>query len=169
MSQKSQKVRAFTVMCRFGDFRNFLPAVSDRFFKNLKSEIDQIEKDERSFGNQIMQRIKNYEDKNIINRFQIIKKDSIQNDLIQHAREKEFKVVYTDYSAHKLQFLSGGSPNFVEFYSNPYTGWKRLAKVRDYTNFAVFVPEGKNQVIYETHLKNNKISCNREKIKKLLA
>ena len=109
-----------------------------------------------------------YEDKNIINRFQIIKKDSIQNDLIQHAREKEFKVVYTDYSAHKLQFLSGGSPNFVEFYSNPYTGWKRLAKVRDYINFAVFVPEGKNQMIYETHLKNNKISCNKEKIKKYL-
>ena len=35
-------------------------------FKNLKSEIDQIEKDERSFGNQIMQRMKNYEDKKLI-------------------------------------------------------------------------------------------------------
>ena len=35
-------------------------------YKNLKSEIDQIEKDERSFGNQIMQRKKNYEDKKLI-------------------------------------------------------------------------------------------------------
>ena len=36
-SKKSQKFRAFTVMCRFGDFRNFLPAVSGRFLKNHKS------------------------------------------------------------------------------------------------------------------------------------
>ena len=37
LSKKSQKVRAFTVMCRFGDFRNFLRAVSGRFLKNRKS------------------------------------------------------------------------------------------------------------------------------------
>ena len=76
--------------------------------------------------------------------------------------------MYTDFSAHKSQFLSGGSPSFVEFYSKPYYGWKRLAKVRDYINFAVFVPEGKNQMVYETHLKNNKINCIKEKIKKYL-
>ena len=34
-------------------------------------------------------------------------------------RENNSKVIYTDYSAHKLQFLSGGNPNFVEFYPNP--------------------------------------------------
>ncbi len=109
-----------------------------------------------------------YKNMNVLNGFQVIKKDSTHNDLIKYARQKQFDVVYTDYSAHKLQFLSGGNPSFVEFYRNPYRGWKRLAKTRDYINFAVFVPEGKNQVIYETHLKNNKISCNREKIKKYL-
>ena len=35
-------------------------------FKNLKSEFNQIEKDERSFSNQIIQRKKNYEDKKTI-------------------------------------------------------------------------------------------------------
>ena len=35
-------------------------------FKNLKSEFNQIEKDERSFSNQIIQRKKNYEDKKAI-------------------------------------------------------------------------------------------------------
>ena len=109
-----------------------------------------------------------YKDQNIINGFQILKKDPIHNDLIRHAREKQFDVVYTSYGAHKLQFLSGGNPNFVEFFSNPYRGWKRRTKTRDYVNFSVLVPEGKNQPIYEAHLKKNKISCNRERLKEYL-
>ena len=36
-AKKSKKFRAFTVVCRFGDFQNFLPAVSDRFLENHKS------------------------------------------------------------------------------------------------------------------------------------
>ena len=94
--------------------------------------------------------------------------DQIHNDLIRHAREKQIDVVYTSYGAHKLQFLSGGNPNFVEFFSNPYRGWKRRTKTRDYVNFSVLVPEGKNQPIYEAHLKKNKISCNRERLKEYL-
>ena len=105
-----------------------------------------------------------YKDRNIINGFSILKKDTITDDLIRYAREKQFQAVYTDYSAHKLQFLSGGNPNFVEFHSYPEHGWIRRIKAGWMPNFAVFLREGKNLAVYESHLKDRKISCHRENL-----
>ena len=105
-----------------------------------------------------------YKDLNIINGFSILKKDTITDDLIRYARKKQFQAVYTDYSAHKLQFLSGGNPNFVEFHSNPEHGLVRREKMGEMPNFAVFVPEGKHLAVYESHLKDRKISCHRENL-----
>ena len=106
-----------------------------------------------------------YKNMNVLNGFQVIKKDSTHNDLIKYSKEKQFDVVYTDYNAHKLQFLSGGNPSFVEYYSNPYRGWERRNRTYNLPNFAVLISENsKNVSLYENFLKATKITCEREKI-----
>jgi hypothetical protein len=110
-----------------------------------------------------------YKNMNVLNGFQVIKKDSTHNDLIKYARQKQFDVVYTDYYAHKLQFLSGGNPSFVEFYRNPYRGWERIKQTANLLNFAVFISENsKNVSVYENFIKATKITCDREKVSKYL-
>jgi len=110
-----------------------------------------------------------YKNMNVLNGFQVIKKDSIHNDLIKYARQNQFDVVYTDYYAHKLQFLSGGNPSFVEFYRNPYRGWERIKQTINLPNFAVFISENSKDVsVYENFIKATKITCDREKVSKYL-
>jgi hypothetical protein len=96
--------------------------------------------------------------------YSILKKDTDYHNLIKYAREKNFEAVYTGYWAHKLNFLSGGNPLFVEFYSNPFQGWKRLEKAIILNDFAVLIPDNKNLKIYETYIKIKNIDCNRENI-----
>jgi hypothetical protein len=110
-----------------------------------------------------------YKNMNVLNGFQVIKKDSTHSDLIKYARQKQFDVVYTDYSAHKLQFLSGGNPSFVEFYRNPIRGWERIKQTANLPNFAVFISENsKNVSVYENFIKATKITCDRERVSKYL-
>ena len=110
-----------------------------------------------------------YKNMNVLNGFQVIKKDSTHSDLIKYARQKQFDVVYTDYSAHKLQFLSGGNPSFVEFYRNPIRGWERIKQTANLPNFAVVISENsKNVSVYENFIKATKITCDREKVSKYL-
>ena len=96
--------------------------------------------------------------------FYTLKKDSNYDDLIKYVREKKFQAIFTDYNAHKLNFLSRGNPLFVEFHSNPFTGWKRLKKATLSNNWAVLVPDGKNLKIYEAYIKTKKIDCSRQNI-----
>jgi hypothetical protein len=102
---------------------------------------------------------------NIVDGFSIIEKEVPSQSLIRYARDKQFDVVYTNYNAHKLQFLSGGNPSFVEYYNNPYRGWERKNRAFNLPNFAVFIPENsKNVSLYENFLKATRITCEREKI-----
>jgi len=101
--------------------------------------------------------------------YSILKKDTYYDGLIKYAREKNFEAVYTGYMAHKLNFLSGGNPLFVEFYSNPFQGWKRLKKAIILNDFAVFIPDDKNLKIYETYIKAKNIDCIRENIQSYIA
>ena len=106
-----------------------------------------------------------YNKKNIVDGFSIIGKEVPSQSLIRYARDKQFDVVYTNYNAHKLQFLSGGNPSFVEYYNNPYRGWERKNRAFNLPNFAVFIPENsKNVSLYENFLKATRITCEREKI-----
>ena len=106
-----------------------------------------------------------YNKKNIVDGFSIIEKEVPSQSLIRYARDKQFDVVYTNYNAHKLQFLSGGNPSFVEYYNNPYRGWERKNRAFNLPNFAVFIPENsKNVSLYENFLKATRITCEREKI-----
>jgi hypothetical protein len=105
-----------------------------------------------------------YKSQNIMTGYSILKKDTDYHNLIKYAREKNFEAVYTGYWAHKLNFLSGGNPLFVEFYSNPFQGWKRLEKAIILNDFAVLIPDNKNLKIYETYIKIKNIDCNRENI-----
>ena len=105
-----------------------------------------------------------YKSQNIMTGLSILKKDTNYDDLIKYARENKFQAVYTGYMAHKLNFLSGGNPLFVEFHSNPFQGWKRLKKTFILKDFAVLIPNGKNLRIYETYIKTKNINCNRGNI-----
>jgi hypothetical protein len=105
-----------------------------------------------------------YKSQNIMTGLSILKKDTNYDDLIKYARENKFQAVYTGYMAHKLNFLSGGNPLFVEFHSNPFQGWKRLKKAFILKDFAVLIPNGKNLRIYETYIKTKNINCNRGNI-----
>ena len=105
-----------------------------------------------------------YKREGIMTGYSILKKDTDYDGLIKYAREKNFEAVYTGYMAHKLNFLSGGNPLFVEFYSNPLQGWKRLKKAIILNDFAVLIPDDKNLKIYEAYIKTKNINCNRENI-----
>ena len=108
-----------------------------------------------------------YNEQNIVDGFSILEKEVPSHNLIRYARDKQFEVVYTDYYAHKLQFLSGGNPSFVEFYTNPHRGWERKNRTIKLPNFAVFISENsKNVSLYENFLKATRITCEREKISK---
>jgi hypothetical protein len=110
-----------------------------------------------------------YNKQNIVDGFSILEKETPFHSLIRYARDKQFEVVYTDYSAHKLQFLSGGNPSFVEFYRNPIRGWERIKQTANLPNFAVFISENsKNVSVYENFIKATKITCDREKVSKYL-
>ena len=105
-----------------------------------------------------------YKRAGIMTGYSILKKDTDYHNLIKYAREKNFEAVYTGYMAHNLNFLSGGNPLFVEFYSNPLQGWKRLKKAIILNDFAVLIPDDKNLKIYESYIKTKNINCNRENI-----
>ena len=105
-----------------------------------------------------------YKSQNIMTGFSTLKKNTYYHDFIKYAREKKFEAVYTGYMAHNLNFLSGGNPLFVEFYSNPLQGWKRLKKAIILNDFAVLIPDDKNLKIYEAYIKTKNINCNRENI-----
>jgi hypothetical protein len=110
-----------------------------------------------------------YNEQNIVDGFSILEKEAPSHSLIRYAKDKQFEVVYTDYFAHKLQFLSGGNPSFVEYYKNPYRGWERRNQTINLPNFAVFIPENsKNVSVYENFIKATRITCNREKVSKYL-
>jgi hypothetical protein len=106
---------------------------------------------------------------NIVDGLSILEKKEPSHSLIRYARDNQFDVVYTDYAAHKLQFLSGGNPSFVEFYRNPYRGWERKNQTINLPNFAVFISENsKNVPVYENFIKATRITCEREKVSKYL-
>jgi len=110
-----------------------------------------------------------YNEKNIVDGFSIIEKEAPSQSLIRYARDKQYDVVYTDYRAHKLQFLSGGNPSFVEYYSNPYRGWERRNRTSNLPNFAVFISKNSKDVsLYENFFKATRITCEREKIRNYL-
>jgi hypothetical protein len=110
-----------------------------------------------------------YKRQNIMAGFSTLKIDTNFDGLIKYSREKNFQAIYTGYMAHKLNFLSGGSPLFVEFHTNPFQGWQRREKALILSNWAVLIPNDKNLKIYETYIEANKIDCDRKSIQGYIA
>jgi hypothetical protein len=111
-----------------------------------------------------------YKRHNIMKGFYPLQQDTNYDDLIKYTRKNNFQAVYTGYISHKLNFLSGGNPLFVEFHSNPFQGWKRRKKANlTYNNWTVLIPDEKNLKIYKTYLKTKKIDCNRGVIQGYIA
>ena len=109
-----------------------------------------------------------YRGKDIINGLSIVKKESSAYKIIDQIRKENIHVAYTSYSAHTLNFLSGGNPVFNEFYENALHGWARKKKSEAIKNFAVIITDDKYRRLYEQYLKESNITCDREYLNNFL-
>lgn len=110
----------------------------------------------------------NYRDKSIIDGLSIVKQKNPAYKIIEHIRKENIPVVYTNYSAHILNFLSGENPIFNEYHDNALHGWARKKKSEPISNFAIIVPDDKDRKLYELYLKKADITCNREYLNNFL-